>query len=444
MMIRDATDKLIEWKGKAKRKPLIIHGARQVGKTWLMKHFGEKHYKKVAYINFEYNQRASGLFQANLDIDSIIMGLKIETGVDIDPDNTLIIFDEIQECPRALTSLKYFNEQAPGYHILAAGSLLGVFLHQGTSFPVGKVEFMNLYPMNYLEFLNAVGETGLRELIMNKNIEMITAFKDRYISLLRVYYFVGGMPEAVAEYAERKDLKEIRTIQKNILSAYEQDFSKHAPGIIVSRIRMLWNSIPGQLSKENRKFIYGQIKSGARAKDYEMALTWLEDSGLILKVNRIKKPHHPLSSYVDSGAFKIFLLDVGLLCALCEIDPRIILEGNRLFTEFKGALTEQYVLQQLKSFFDLSVYYWTADKGTAEVDFILSTGDQILPIEVKAEENVKAKSLKSYYEKYKPHRSVRMSMSDYREDDWLTNIPLYFVPKLEDSGTYLLSSFSKS
>lgn len=433
-MNRDAMQTLEKWKKKSKRKPLIIHGARQVGKTWLMKRFGELHYKHVVYINFEYNPRLTALFNSGLDVERIIMGLEIETGQSISPDDTLLIFDEVQECPKALTSLKYFNEQAPEYHVISAGSLLGVYLHQGTSFPVGKVEFMNLYPMSFSEFLNAIGEVGLRDLVRGQDVDVMTTFKDRYISLLRLYYFIGGMPEAVATYKENGNMNEIRTIQKNILLAYEQDFSKHAPGSIVTRIRMLWNSIPGQLSKENRKFIYGQVRSGARAKDYEMALTWLEDSGLILKVNRIKKPNFPLSAYVDSSAFKLYLLDVGLLGALCDIDATIILEGNRLFTEFKGALTEQYVLQQLKALSDEAVYYWTADKGTAEVDFVISMNGRILPIEVKAEENLKAKSLKSYYDKYSPEVSIRMSMSNYREDEWLTNVPLYCVPKVYDLG----------
>jgi len=424
-MYRLALEQLKAWKDKPTKKPLIILGARQVGKTWLMKKFGNDNYANTIYLNFESNARLSTLFDQDLDPNQLLQGIEIEIGQKIDITSSLLILDEIQENSKALTSLKYFNERMPQLDILSAGSLLGVTLHEGTSFPVGKVEFMNLYPMNFKEFLIAVGEDGLVDLINDKNTTMINVFAQKFIDQLRLYYFIGGMPEVVQNYTKIKDLKAVREIQHQLLNSYEQDFSKHAPGQIVSRIRMLWKSLPAQLSKENKKFIYGQIKSGARAKDYELAMTWLLDMGLINKITRTKKPHIPLSAYEDTSAFKLYLLDLGLLGALCEIDSKSILEGNRLFTEFKGALTEQYVIQQLKTLGIKNPNYWTADKGTAELDFLLSHNGKIYPIEVKAEENLKAKSLKVFKDKYDIEPCYRISMSNYREENWLTNVPLY-------------------
>ncbi|NTW31378.1 MAG: ATP-binding protein [Bacteroidetes bacterium] len=424
-MERFQLEKLINWKNSNGRKPLIIRGARQVGKTWLMKEFGQREYNQTAYVNFESSKSLKNLFANDFDIQRMISAIQIETAIQINPDNTLIIFDEIQECEGAITSLKYFFENAPQYHIIAAGSLLGVALHEHTSFPVGKVDFLDLFPLNFGEFLLALNKKSLYELLLSHDWTMITSFKSKYIELLRQYYFIGGMPEAVYSFSNENDFKKVRDIQIRILNAYEQDFSKHAPHEIVPRIRMIWQSIPSQLAKENKKFIYGLIKHGARAKDFEMAITWLIDSGLIYKVNRASKPALPLIAYMDISAFKLYLLDVGLLVAMGNINIKTLVEGNQIFQEFKGAMTEQYVLQQLKSFKKLSIYYWSNEKSTAEIDFLVQIAEDIIPIEVKAEENLQAKSLKSFQQQYKPIVSIRTSMSDYRKDDWLTNLPLY-------------------
>ena len=426
-MFRKSMDNLVNWKNSKDRKPLIIRGARQVGKTWLMKEFGKTNYEKYAYINFDNNERMESLFNGNLDLERIITALQIETGVKIEAKNTLIIFDEVQEVPRALTSLKYFYENAPEYHVVAAGSLLGVALHPGTSFPVGKVNFMDLYPLNFLEFIRAMGNDDLIKLLESKDFSLITSFKGKYIDLLKQYYYIGGMPAVVASFIEASDFGKVREIQKEILLAYEQDFSKHAPNEAVPRIRMLWSSTPAQLAKENRKFIYGLIRRGARAREYELAMTWLIDCGLVYKVSRITKPDMPLMAYQDFNAFKLFILDVGLLSAMSELDIKSLLNGNRLFEEFKGALTEQYVLQQLIASREITPYYWSAEKASAEIDFIFQSEMNIVPLEVKAAENLQAKSLKSYCQKYKPTYAIRTSMSDYRQEEWLTNVPLYAI-----------------
>ena len=426
-MIRFQLSKLTQWKNSTNRKPLIIRGARQVGKTWLMKEFGKTAYKQVAYINFESAKSLKNLFVSDFDIKRIITAIQIETELQILATDTLIIFDEIQECEGAITSLKYFQENAPEYHIVAAGSLLGVALHKNTSFPVGKVDFLDLFAMSFGEFLLALNKKSLSDLLLSNDWITIAGFKTKYIDLLRQYYFIGGMPEAVYSFAQEGNFTKVREIQSRILSAYEQDFSKHAPHEIVPRIRMVWQSIPSQLAKENKKFIYGAIKQGARAKEFEMAIAWLLDSGLIFKVNRASKPAIPLIAYEDIAAFKLYLLDVGLLGAMGNIDIKTILEGNKIFQEFKGAIAEQYVLQQLKCSLDIPVYYWSTAKSTAEIDFLVQSAQNIVPIEVKAEENLQAKSLKSYQQQYNPNISIRTSMSDYRVDEWLTNLPLYAV-----------------
>jgi len=426
-MFRKSMDDLLDWKNSKTRKPLIIRGARQVGKTWLMKEFGKTHYEKVAYINFDNNERMESLFNGNLELERIITALQIENGIKIGAQNTLIIFDEVQEVPRALTSLKYFCENAPEYHIIAAGSLLGVALHPGTSFPVGKVEFLDLYPLNFMEFLSAMGNEQLVELLKSKDFSLITTFKGKYIDLLKQYYYIGGMPAVVASFIEDADYAKARQLQKEILMAYEQDFSKHAPNEAVPRIRMLWSSTPAQLAKENRKFVYGLIRQGARAREYELAMTWLIDCGLIYKISRVTKPDMPLMAYQDFNAFKLYILDVGLLGAMSDLDLKSLLEGNNLFEEFKGALTEQYVLQQLIASREVTPYYWSAEKATAEIDFIFQSDMNIVPLEVKASENLQAKSLKSYCQKYHPKYAIRISMSDYRQEEWLTNVPLYAI-----------------
>ncbi|MDR0393999.1 MAG: AAA family ATPase [Tannerella sp.] len=426
-MERFAYKDLLEWKNKAKRKPLIVRGARQVGKTWLIKEFGKKEYKQLAYINFETSVKLSTLFMQDFDLNRILTAIKLETGIQVVADNTLIVFDEIQEVERGLTALKYFYENAPEYHVIAAGSLLGVALHHATSFPVGKVSFLDIYPLDFSEFLLAKGQKSLLDLLESLDWTLIKTFKHRYIELLKQYYYVGGMPEVVLSFVENNDYDEVRVLQHEILTSYEQDFSKHAPFDMVPRIRMLWNSIPAQLAKENKKFLYGLIKKGARAREYELALSWLIDSGLIYKTDRISKPGIPLKSYADSSAFKLYLVDVGLLGALGEIDAGTLLDGNKIFEEFKGALTEQYVLQQLIKKHTQSVFYWSAEGGKAEVDFILQYTGKVIPIEVKAEENLQSKSLKSYIRKYAPETAIRTSMSDFRKEEQLTNIPLYAV-----------------
>jgi predicted AAA+ superfamily ATPase len=430
-MKRDELSHLSKWKDSAGRKPLIIRGARQTGKTWLMREFGRTSYQKIAYVNFESNPSLKNLFAENFDIRRILLAIQIETGVVVDAGNTLVILDEIQEAPGALTSLKYFQENAPEYHIISAGSLLGVALGGHTSFPVGKVEFLDLYPLSFTEFLEALNEKPLVDLLTSRDWRLITNFKARYIDRLKQYYYIGGMPEAVSAFAQRADFDEVRQIQKRILIAYEQDFSKHAPFEIVPRIRMLWNSIPAQLAKENRKFIYGLIRHGARAKDYELAMSWLIDCGLIHKITNVTKPAIPLKAYEDFGAFKLFLVDIGLLAAMTDLDAKTLLEGNNLFEEFKGALTEQYVLQQLIVSKETSIYYWSPENARAEVDFLLQIKGKIIPVEVKAAENLHAKSLRVYFEKYHPESAVRTSLSDFRKEEWMTNLPLYAISVIE-------------
>lgn len=425
-MKREVLKQLYDWKAKNSRKPLIIRGARQVGKTWLIKEFGKQAYKQYAYINFEDNELAKELFQHDFDIERILITLRLITGISIDQD-TLIIFDEIQEVPRGLTALKYFQEKAPEYHIIAAGSLLGIALHKNDSFPVGKVDFIDLYPLSFAEFLDAMGQQDFITLLEKKDWNTISIFRYKLIELLRQYFFIGGMPEVVASFISNKDFREARQLQQNILDSYDRDFSKHAPIAEVPRIRMVWKSIQTQLSKENRKYIYGLIKEGARAKEFELAIEWLIDAGLIYKVSRTKKGQLPLSAYEYFSAFKLFMIDLGLMCAMGNLPAKVLLEGDTLFTDFKGAITEQYVMQQFKSVKDLSIYYWSADNSRGELDFLLQHDGQIIPVEVKAEENLQSKSLRSFIERNKGMHGVRFSMSDYREQDWLTNYPLYSV-----------------
>ena len=430
-MYRIAIEKLLQWKQSRGRKPLIIEGARQVGKTWLMKEFGRQAYGDTVYINFDSNSRMTELFASDLDTERLVMGLELYAGRKINPDNALLIFDEVQEVPRALSSLKYFHENAPQYHIVCAGSLLGIALHQGTSFPVGKVDFLKLHPLSFKEFLMATDKEGFAELLDKRDFQMIASFRQTYIDALKHYYFVGGMPEAVQRFAENKDFNEVREIQRLILAAYEQDFSKHAPNEIVPRLRMLWNSIPSQLAKENKKFVYGLVREGARAKDYETAIMWLGDCGLVHKVSRVNAAGIPLRAYEDLKAFKLFVVDLGLLGCMAGLRQRTLLDGNELFVEFKGALTEQYVCQQLKTIQDLDVYYYTNDRGSCEVDFVVDTGERIVPVEVKAEVNLRAKSLKTYHEKFSPEVSVRTSMADYKKEEWLVNLPLYAIGQIK-------------
>ena len=418
---------LEKWLKRKNRKPLIIKGARQVGKTWLMKEFGRKYFKYTAYVNFDNNEHMTEVFDQDYDIERILMAINIETHAKIIPEETLIIFDEIQESPRAIASLKYFYEKAPEYTIVAAGSLLGVAIHKGVSFPVGKVDTIQLNPMSFREFLMAIGEHELVKLINDKNYQLMSVFRDKYIDWRKKYYYIGGMPEVVSSFVEERDFSEVRYLQKRIIEMYEADFSKHTTERELPRIRMVWNSIPMQLAKENKKFLFGKIKEGARARDFEIAIEWLQDCGLITKVYKVSKPAVPFKAYIDFSSFKLFLLDVGLLSAMSDLDAKSILIKNNILTEFKGALTEQYVLQQLVADTDYTPYYFTESKSEGEIDFMIQKETNIVPVEVKAEENLRAKSLKTYCEKYKPAEAVRTSMSDYREQEWMTNIPLWTI-----------------
>lgn len=406
-MYRSAIKKLKEWKNKEDRKPMILMGARQVGKTWIMKEFGKNEYAKVAYISFYNNERMNDVFDMDFDIDRIIMNLNIESGVSITPNDTLIILDEIQNAPKALESLKYFCEDAKEYHVIAAGSLLGVAVHENVSFPVGKVDMLDLYPFSFREFLLAMDEKSLVMALDSKDFSIIDNFSDKFLFWLKNYYYIGGMPAVVDSFRRNKDYVKTRQIQKDILRQYEQDFGKHVDAKNLPRIRMVWQSIPIQLAKENKKFFFGQIKKGARSSDFEIAIQWLMDSGLIYKVNRVNEPHMPLKAYINMSAYKLFILDIGLLGALSDLPAKTILEKDEIFVEFKGAFTEQYVLQQLICDTQYTPYYYGTDKSTFEQDFMIQMEDRIVPIEVKAEGNVYSQSLKAYCEKYHPKKAVR-------------------------------------
>lgn len=425
-MERSIYSSLKKWKESPTRKPLILQGARQVGKTYILKEFGAREYSEVVYINCDDNNDMQNMF-VDYDVDRIIRSLSAISGISIKPSTTLLILDEIQEVGRGLASLKYFCEKAPEYHVAVAGSLLGITLHEGTSFPVGKVDMLYMYPMDFEEFLLAMGKEQLVELLRNNSWAALTPLRGMLTELLRQYYFVGGMPEAVKTYVERGDIWEVRSIHSKIIDAYRNDMSKHVPKQQVQRINMVWNSIPSQLARDNKKFIYGALRKGARANDFEIAIQWLVDSGLVHKVHRISKPVVPLKFYEDMASFKLFLLDCGLLGALSETPPEQILIGDNVFEEYKGAFTENYVLQQLKSLPRTFVYYYSNDNSTLEIDFVVQHEAHVIPIEVKAEENLRAKSLRQFVTDNSGLHGVRFSMSDYREQDWLTNVPLWAV-----------------
>lgn len=429
-MYRSAINALLQWKNKDNRKPLIIMGARQVGKTWLMKEFGRTNYEKVAYISFYNNKRMDEVFQNDFDVKRIIMNLNIEAGVTITPGDTLIILDEIQDSPKVLESLKYFCEEAPQYHVVAAGSLLGVTIHEGVSYPVGKVDLLDLYPLNFREFLYAMEEQGLADALETKDYTLIDNFSDKYLFWLKNYYYTGGMPAVVDAFRMHRDYAEVRQIQNDIVRQYEGDFGKHIDTHTLPRIRLVWDSVPMQLAKENKKFFFGQIKKGARSSEYELAIQWLVDCGLVYKVNRVNEPNMPLKAYKSMNAYKLFLLDVGLLGALSELEAESILDGNDIFVEFKGALTEQYVLQQLISDTRYTPYYFGTEKATFEQDFLVQRGKDIVPIEVKAGDNIRSQSLKAYCDKYHPNKAVRFSTLKYIDQGWMENIPLYAVCNL--------------
>lgn len=425
-MERSIYSSLKKWKDSPTRKPLILQGARQVGKTYILKEFGAREYSEVVYINCDDNNDMQNMF-VDYDVDRIIRSLSAISGISIKPSTTLLILDEIQEVERGLASLKYFCEKASEYHVAVAGSLLGITLHEGTSFPVGKVDMLYMYPMDFEEFLLAMGKEQLVELLRNNSWAALTPLRGMLTELLRQYYFVGGMPEAVKTYVERGDIWEVRSIHSKIIDAYRNDMSKHVPKQQVQRINMVWNSIPSQLARDNKKFIYGALRKGARANDFEIAIQWLVDSGLVHKVHRISKPVVPLKFYEDMASFKLFLLDCGLLGALSETPPEQILIGDNVFEEYKGAFTENYVLQQLKSLPRTFVYYYSNDNSTLEIDFVVQHEAHVIPIEVKAEENLRAKSLRQFVTDNAGLHGVRFSMSDYREQDWLTNVPLWAV-----------------
>lgn len=429
-MYRSAINTLLQWKNKDNRKPLIIMGARQVGKTWLMKEFGRTNYDKVAYISFYNNKRMDEVFQNDFDVKRIIMNLNIEAGVAITPGDTLIILDEIQDSPKVLESLKYFCEEAPQYHVVAAGSLLGVTIHEGVSYPVGKVDLLDLYPLNFREFLYAMEEQGLADALETKDYTLIDNFSDKYLFWLKNYYYTGGMPAVVDAFRMHRDYAEVRQIQNDIVRQYEGNFGKHIDTHTLPRIRLVWDSVPMQLAKENKKFFFGQIKKGARSSEYELAIQWLVDCGLVYKVNRVNEPNMPLKAYKSMNAYKLFLLDVGLLGALSELEAESILDGNDIFVEFKGALTEQYVLQQLISDTRYTPYYFGTEKATFEQDFLVQRGKDIVPIEVKAGDNIRSQSLKAYCDKYHPNKAVRFSTLKYIDQGWMENIPLYAVCNL--------------
>ena len=428
-MKRKIYKQLLKWKESKDRKPLMLLGARQVGKTWIMQHFGKKEYKNVAYINCDDEPRMKQLFELDYNIDRILITIQAITGVRITPAATLIIMDEIQEIPRGLHSLKYFCEKAPEYHIMVAGSLLGVTLGKGESFPVGKVDMLTMYPMDYEEYLDATGNENWIELLHSKDWGLIDIMKPKMTELLRQYYFVGGMPGVVSKFIENTDLQQVRTLQRDILEAYRRDISKHTSAAESTRIREVLDSLPSQLARENKKFIYGAVRKGSRAKDFEQAIQWLVDAGIVYKVSRIKEPKMPLKFYEDRDAFKLFLLDCGLLACMTDASASQMLIGDNAFTEFKGAFTEQYVLQQLLAL-GLKPYYWSNTKTPSEIDFIIQDSQRVIPVEVKAEENVRARSLVQFIKDNPGLKGLRISMKGYVDQEWMENIPIIAI------GTY--------
>lgn len=427
-MERSIFSELIKWKNKKNRKPLILQGARQVGKTWIMREFGRLCYENMAYINLDNNPAMKTSFSIDRNVHRIMEDISIQSGSNIMPDKTLIILDEIQEVPDAISCLKYFCEEAADYHVIVAGSLLGVAIQKGISYPVGKVDVLNMYPLSFAEFLNALGENELSSYSFDIESDKNLTFREKYLELLKKYYFVGGMPEAVLTYVNEKDYAGVRQIQTNIIRLYENDFSKHIENKTeLERTRLVWNSIPVQLAKENKKFFFSRIKKGARSKDFEVSIQWLVDCGLAYRVFCVSKPAVPLKAYAEFSAYKLFFLDVGLLCAMSELDAKSLLEGNRIFVEFKGSLTEQYVLQELKVLGKYTPYYYSNENSTNEIDFLIQQGMDAVPIEVKAEENLRSKSLKAFVEKYDIPNAIRFSMSSYKNQAWLTNIPLWNV-----------------
>lgn len=427
-MDRRAFNALKAWKEGPGRKPLVLRGARQVGKTWLLREFGRSEYQQVAYVNCQRDLSVAAVFQGDLDPERILRGLEVASGTAIDPATTLVVIDEIQDVPAALTSLKYFEEERPDVHLATAGSLLGVALRaQGVSFPVGKVNFLDLHPLDFDEFLRGTGQAQLAELVLQQDWSLIDPFRDRLIELLRLYLFVGGMPEAVARHAAGESFDVVRGVQHDILRGHENDFAKYADTTESRRIALVWHSLPAQLARENKRFILGRVREGARGREFEDAIQWLSDAGLVHRVTRYTKPASPVRTYEDTSIFKLFLHDVGLLGALSSLDASVLLQGAGIFEEFKGALAEQYVLQQIVAARDEVPMYWSPGKADAEIDFAVERASNLVPIEVKAEENLRSKSLRSYIERYKPAEALRFSLANYREQDDMINVPLYAI-----------------
>lgn len=426
-MERFLMDDLVGWKNSVRRKPLVLNGARQVGKTWLLMEFGARHFESVAYVNLDNNLGLASQFDVGYDLPRILLMIQAESGQRVIPGKTLVVLDEVQECPKALTSLKYFCENAPELAVAAAGSLLGITFHEGTGYPVGKVDMLDLHPLSFREFLDATGNPMLREVVDSGDKQLLGSLVAKFRELLKQYYFVGGMPEAVATFVESADLSAVRAVQEGVLFGYERDISKHLGAAGAERALSAWRSLPVHLGQENKKFVFGHIGEGARARDYRSAITWLTQAGIATRVPRVSKPGVPLSAYADESAFKLFSLDVGLLCALSRLDASSIVDGNALFTEFRGALTEQYVCQQLVSDCNLSPCYWSAENSRGEVDFLVQRGGRVYPIEVKAEENLRSKSLRAFSGRYPGTVPRRFSLSGFCDQGWMRNVPLYAI-----------------
>lgn len=426
-MERFLMDDLVGWKNSVRRKPLVLNGARQVGKTWLLMEFGARHFESVAYVNLDNNLGLASQFDVGYDLPRILLMIQAESGQRVIPGKTLVVLDEVQECPKALTSLKYFCENAPELAVAAAGSLLSITFHEGTGYPVGKVDMLDLHPLSFREFLDATGNPMLREVVDSGDKQLLGSLAAKFRELLKQYYFVGGMPEAVATFVESADLSAVRAVQEGVLFGYERDILKHLGAAGAERALSAWRSLPAHLGQENKKFVFGHIGEGARARDYRSAITWLTQAGIATRVPRVSKPGVPLSAYADESAFKLFSLDVGLLCALSRLDASSIVDGNALFTEFRGALTEQYVCQQLVSDCNLSPCYWSAENSRGEVDFLVQRGGRVYPIEVKAEENLRSKSLRAFSGRYPGTVPRRFSLSGFCDQGWMRNVPLYAI-----------------
>jgi predicted AAA+ superfamily ATPase len=435
-MERSAMAALKRWKISSRRKPLLLQGARQVGKTWLLREFGKREYENVAYANFEENEALASIFEGDLSPQRILIGLRAATGSPITPSKTLLVLDEIQACPKALTALKYFNEQANDYHIACAGSLLGVAMHEGASFPVGKVSFLQINPLTFTEYLDACGHEELAKLLDDApDWKLISALHTYFLAALSEYLVVGGMPEVVSGFLDAGDFNVAREVQAEILQAFDRDFSKHVPADQLPKVRAVWASIPEQLAKEQKRFRYGELGPGARARSHQTAIQWLVQAGLVSQVSCVTVPRLPLPSYGDTTAFKLFALDVGLLGAMSKLTPEVAIQGDRLYTEFKGSLAEQYVEMQLRAILGNPLHYWANDNGRAEVDFVVQLGQRVVPIEVKSGTSNQAKSLKVYRDRYSPEISIRTSLQPYRKESWLVNLPLYAIECLPDCAS---------